>query len=252
VIESVHHGEVLELRLARPPVNALDPGLLKEIRRAVSSAPLEGARAVVLSGAPGLFCAGLDVPALAVLDRPRLEEGLKSFFGVMFDLATSVVPVAAAVTGHSPAGGAILAMFCDFRVMAEGAFGIGLTEVQVGIPMPRVVAGLARRVVGPREAELMCVTGQLMNPGDAAALGLVDEVAPPDEVVDRAVAWCRDVVARPARAVTETRKTMRQDLVNLVNTHREDDVQYLLDEWFKPEMQKTLKQFVERLKSPKR
>ncbi|HEX7112761.1 MAG TPA: enoyl-CoA hydratase/isomerase family protein, partial [Mizugakiibacter sp.] len=113
-----HEGGIRELRLARPPVNALNPALVAALRKAVEDAPGEGASALLLSGSPGMFSAGLDVPELLTLDRAHFAPFWRDFYGACAALARSPIPVAAAVTGHSPAGGAVLALMCDWRVMA--------------------------------------------------------------------------------------------------------------------------------------
>jgi enoyl-CoA hydratase/carnithine racemase len=141
------HGAVRELRLSRPPVNALSPELLQGLIDAVAAAPRAGAGALVVSGSEGMFTAGLDIPALLRLERDELAAALDVFFDAMEALATCPIPVAAAITGHSPAGGFVLAMFCDFRVMADGPYVIGLNEVRVGIPMPWIVAEAAARLI---------------------------------------------------------------------------------------------------------
>ena len=155
MIEIIEHGPVRELRLARPPANALDPGLLAEIGAQVESAPRAGARALVLSGSEGLFTGGLDVPVLIGLDRDGMAEALELFFDAMTKLAGSEVPVAAAITGHSPAGGAVLSLFCDWRVMADGPYRIGLNEVRVGIPMPILVADALAEALGVEVDDLV-------------------------------------------------------------------------------------------------
>jgi enoyl-CoA hydratase/carnithine racemase len=125
LITRLDHGQgptrVIELRLARPPVNALDPGLIGGLREALALALKDGAAGVVLSGAPGTFSGGLDVPALLKLDRAALGHTWQQFFGLLSDLAHCPVPVCAALTGHSPAGGTVLALFADYRVHALDA-----------------------------------------------------------------------------------------------------------------------------------
>ncbi|MEJ2188415.1 MAG: enoyl-CoA hydratase/isomerase family protein [Acidobacteriota bacterium] len=242
------HGPVHELRLDRPPVNALDPSLLQAVAEGVRLAPEQGARALVLSGREGMFSAGLDVPTLLGLDRDGLASAWELFFEVMEVIATSTLPVAAAITGHAPAAGAILALFCDWRVMEDGPFGIGLNEVRIGIPMPDVVAALAARTVGPRRAEALCVSGRLLEPREALAAGLVDRVVEQGQAVNSAVEWCTSTIEVPPRALAETRKTLRRDLVELLRRHRTDDTHRLVEEWFRPELQAALKAMVARLK----
>jgi len=248
MIDVIEHGEVLELRLNRPPVNALSPELLAAIGSQVRRAPTDGARAVVLSGSPGMFSGGLDVPRLFALDRRDLAAALEVFFDTIECLAASPVPVVAAITGHSPAGGAVLALACDWRVMAAGEFKIGLNEVRIGIPMPQIVASMVRRAVGARRAEDLCVTGRLLDPKSALEAGFIDAVAPPGQVVETAVNWCGDVISVPASALAETRARMRSDLVEIIERHGKRDAQRLSEAWFEPELQSAMKQLVARLK----
>src|SRR5690606_31965354 len=115
MLEKIDHGAVREIRLARPPVNALSPELVVALEAALAEAG-EQARAIVLSGQPGMFSAGLDMKALLARDRAQMAEFWAAFLALLKRLATSRVPVVAAITGHSPAGGAVMAIFCDQRV----------------------------------------------------------------------------------------------------------------------------------------
>jgi 3,2-trans-enoyl-CoA isomerase len=160
MLERLRHDDILELRLARPPVNALNPELLAQLREAIANAPGEGARGLVISGGPGVFSAGLDVPRLLTMERGELEGAWRQFFGVLEALARSPLPSVAAIAGHSPAGGAVISLFCDYRVMARGPFRIGLNEVQVGLIVPECIQHALRRVVGTYRAERLLVSGR--------------------------------------------------------------------------------------------
>ena len=166
----------------------------------------------MLSGAPGMFSAGLDVPYLLTLDRDGIAAAWAGFYDLLRALADSPVPIAAAITGHSPAGGAVMAIFCDRRVMAEGRFAIGLNEVQVGIPLPPALYGALRRVVGQRTAERLAVAGAMLRADEAYRVGLVDELAPPEEVVGRAIGWCETLLELPRGPMLTTRERARRDL----------------------------------------
>src|SRR5580700_2364764 len=181
-----NHGTVRELQLNRPPVNALNFDLVAALRQAVEAAPHNGVRALILSGASGKFSAGLDIPQLLGLDRTAIAALWRELYALLKALATSPIPIAAAITGHAPAGGTVLPLFCDRRIMAEGDFKLGLNEVQVGIPLPPVIVAALRRVVGPRHAESLGVSGALISPAEALTVGLVDELAPPGQVIERA------------------------------------------------------------------
>jgi 3,2-trans-enoyl-CoA isomerase len=247
MLEIYDHGAVRELRLARPPANALDPALIAALRRSVGEAAAGGARGLVLSGAPGFFTGGLDVPALLPLDRAAIRAAWQDFFVLLGELATSPIPVVAAITGHSPAGGCVLSLFADYRVMAEGPFKIGLNEVAVGIAMPAALHAAAVHVVGARWAERMCTTGELYTAEQARAIGLVDELVPVGEVVARAVGWCDGLLRLPPEALRKTRQVGRAGLVAALRAGGPDHLDALVDAWFSAETQATLAGVVARL-----
>lgn len=246
-----HEGGIRELRMARPPVNALDGELIRALRGAIEQAPVDGAQALVISGAPGLFSAGLDVPILLQLDRRGMEIVWRDFFGLCGALARSPIPSVAAITGHSPAGGAVIALFCDFRVMAHGTYRIGLNEVQVGITVPDFIQTALRRVVGAYRAERLAMEGAMLDADAAHAIGLIDELADVDHVLVRATGWLTELLKLPRQAMLGTRALARADLAALFADPNAFPVESLLESWFAPEAQATLRALVDRLK-PKR
>lgn len=247
MLETIDHGAVRELRLARPPANALDPTLIAALLEAVPAAPREGAGALVLSGRPGMFSGGLDVPALLKLDRVALADFLGDFLTLLRLLATSEIPVVAALTGHSPAGGAVLAIQCDHRIMAEGDFKIGTNEVQVGLPVPQVIHSVLVRVVGARQAERMSGRGLLFGASEALRIGLVDELVPMEAVVERACEVARDFTALPPTAMRRTRGLARRDLAAIYAREERATWEAFVDDWFSPETQIALHALAARL-----
>jgi len=252
MITTIDHDSIRELRLSHPPANALSPELIAALGEAVEKAPAEGARALVLSGAPGMFSAGLDVPQLLHFDRAAIREVWQSLYGMLRGLAASPIPIAAAITGHSPAGGAVIATYCDYRVMAEGKFKIGYNEVRVGIPMPVAILRCVARLIGERQAERLCAGGLLLPVSEALAIGLIDETAPADQVVERALDWCRAITALPPKAMAKTRDASRAGLIRCMDEGLAGELDQLVDNWFDPEAQGALHAMVERLAQKKR
>ena len=246
MIAVTNHGAVRELRLNRPPVNALNLELLSTLRTAVETAPQDGVRALVISGSPGRFSAGLDVPLLLGLDRTAMAAVWRELYALLKALARSPIPIAAAITGHAPAGGTVLPLFCDWRVGAEGDFKLGLNEVQVGIILPPIILAALRRQVGPRQAERLAVTGALISSQKAFSAGLLDELAASDRVVSRALEWCQALLALPAEAMAVTRWNARADLVGLFD-NLEPELEAVTEAWWKPHTQQALRALVERL-----
>src|SRR5690349_23534044 len=249
MLETIKHDTIRELRLARPPVNALDPALVRALRDAIAKAQSDGARGIVLSGREGMFSAGLDVPVLLMLSRDALRTFWGDFFGLCADIACAPIPIVAAITGHAPAGGAVLSIMCDYRVMADGAFKIGLNETQVGLAVPAPIQAMMRRLVGAYRAERLMVAGAMLEAADAMAIGFVDEIVATDLVVPRAIAWMSELLRLPPVAMSETRRLARADLAAVFADPAALPVEDFLDRWFAPEAQAVLQALVARLKS---
>jgi enoyl-CoA hydratase/carnithine racemase len=252
-VETVAHGEILELRLARPPVNALDPSLCDALREAVTTAARDGARGMALTGGPSVFSAGLDVPYLMSLgdNRAALMAAWDAFFAAARALVASPVPIAAGIAGHAPAGGCVLALCCDYRVMARSPdpakpFRIGLNETQVGLVAPEGIQRLLRRVVGTHRAERLLVGGMMPTTDEALAIGLVDEACPVDDAGPRAVAWAQALAALPRQPVLDTRAIARADAIEALDPGNVR-LDRFIESWYSADTQTALRSVLERL-----
>lgn len=253
LVDTQRHGDIVEVRLARPPVNALDPALCGAIRDALATAVTGGARGIALTSGPSVFSAGLDVPYLMSLgdDREALLHAWEAFFGAARAIAGCPVPVAAGVAGHAPAGGCVLALCCDHRVMASSSdpskpFRIGLNETQVGLAVPEGIQRLLRRVVGPHRAERMLVAGLMPTAEEALRIGMVDELAPAEEVAGRTVAWLQSLAALPRAPMLETRAIAREDVVEALRPAHVD-LDRFVEAWHGPDTQAALRAVLARL-----
>ena len=254
LIETADHGDIREIRLARAPVNALDTDLCRALIEALNAALDHGVRGIVLAGNPKIFSAGMDVPYLMSLgdDRKALLDAWQAFFGAARTLAESRVPVVAAITGHAPAGGCVLALCCDYRVMARSAdparpFALGLNETQVGLVVPEGIQRLMRRVVGTYRAERLLVAGEMVAGERALEIGLVDELADQDNVVARAVVWLQHLLGLPHQPMLQTRALARRDLVEALDPSL-SQLERFVDAWHAPDTQAALRALVDKLK----
>lgn len=249
MLDQIRHDDILELRLARPPVNALDSGLIRALREAIQAAPASGARGIILSGRSGMFSGGLDVPALLQLDRAGMAQTWRDLFGTCAALASSPIPSVAAITGHSPAGGAVLSIFCDYRIMARGSYRIGLNEVQVGLVVPEPIQRGLRRLVGTYKAERLMVSGTMLDSEQALSAGFVDELVDVDHVVARAQLWLNELLSLPPQAMSGTRQRARADLAGSFGDVDAMNMDEFVDGWFSEESQRILTALVAKLKS---
>jgi enoyl-CoA hydratase/carnithine racemase len=248
MLEIIDHGQIHEIRLARPPANALNKPLFDALDLALRDAS-KSSEAVVVSGQPGMFCAGLDVPELIQLDRRAFSQLLLSFLQTTRTIALMPVPTVFALTGHAPAGGIVLAVFGDYRIMPRGPFKTGLNEVRVGLMVPSMVHGALVRLIGAHQAERILVSGELMDAEKAARIGLVDELAEnPEAVVSRAIDWCEEHLSLPGHAMRETRAMARADFRMSFDIDLEQEAGRFTDFWFREDTQSILGTMVESLK----
>ncbi len=258
MLERIDHDGILELRLARPPVNALDLELLTALREAIDTAPDAGARALILSGRPGVFTAGLDLPWLVAQGIDAVEATWMAFGGVCRALAASPLLSVAAIGGYSPAGGAVISLYCDYRVMARspsgddpaaqrGPYRIGLNEVQVGLFVPDAIQYALRRQLGAYRPERLMVAGAMPTAEEALSIGLVDELTAGEDVIARAKAWLMAMLAMPQAAQRETRRVARRDLLDSIDDPARMDLPRFLEAWQSPETQAVLRAVLARL-----
>lgn len=241
-----HAQGVRELRLARPPVNALNPALVSLLNSALADAQ-NLHRAVVLSGQPGLFTGGLDVRELARLSLPEMQAFLQDFLALQRRIASAAVPVVAAITGHSPAGGTVLALFCDHRIMARGAYRIGLNEVPIGLTPGEIIYRSFERLVGARVASDWAMRGVLVESDAALQVGLVDELADLPDVISRAVAYAQELLSLPNQAFQMTRTIARADLVALFDARRCAELLEQINRlWFSEETRQRMIQLLQK------
>lgn len=235
MLEIHDHGPVRELRLARPPVNALNRALLEALVQAIDVATDDASvahapRALVLSGVPHMFSAGLDVREV-IAGEASVRALVSAFFAVQERLARSPIPVVAAISGHSPAGGAVLALVCDHRIMAEGPYRIGLNEVEVGLYPGETVYRLFVRLVGASRAASLLPRGAMLDPAAARDAGLVDEIVPLERVVPRALELATALTELPPIAYRRTRSLVRADLLALFDDPPERPETMLASGW---------------------
>ena len=240
-----HHDDVAEIRMDRAPANALDHALVEQLLGALDTVQASAARALILTGRPGMFSGGLDVPALIDCQRPEIERFWQLFFRLGCRLASSPIPVIAALSGHAPAGGAVLALQCDYRIGINGNFKIGLNEVQVGLPVPGTILLALEEVIGLRQARRIATRGTLLPMAEALAIGLVDELVEADVLIPTALTRARELLALPPVAMNTTRLAGKARLIEAyVNCN---DVAMATDWWFSAETQAEMRKLVERL-----
>ena len=206
------HGEVVLVRIDRPPANALDIELLQEAVAVAEGLSGRTPAAAVLTGRHGFFSAGVDlklVPTLDAAGQRAMVEGINRLAGTLYGLP---FPLVCAVTGHAIAGGMVIALCADYRVgSTQGK--LGLTELRAGVPYPAVPIAVVRAELGPVASRVLALRAHLVDPEEALALGLVDELAAPEDVLGRALEVAGEMAALPTQAYATTKRELRAETI---------------------------------------
>lgn len=252
-------GSVATLTLNRPPVNSLNLELNEAISRGLRDVRRNhpSARALLLNSSnPRILSAGLDLHVLYdPSSRESLETFWRSFQQVFLDLYSYRLATVAAIEGHAPAGGCMLAMACDHRVMSSdsGTNTIGLSETKLGIAAPYWMARQMVDIVGSRRAERSLGLGLLYNAEEALDVGLVDEVVSSrSEVMPRAVEEAELWAGIPAEARYVGKMLTRGPLVKDLESRREEDVENFCIFVMSDDVQRGLGMYLESLKKRKK
>ena len=200
------------IRLARPPMNALDIELQEGIRAAADeAADRRDVAAVIVYGGEKVFAAGADIKQMQTMSYTDMVDRSSALQSALSAVARIPKPTVAAITGYALGGGCELALCCDFRVAGDNAK-LGQPEILLGvIPGAGGTQRLAR-LIGPARTKDLIYTGRFVDSAEALAIGLVDEVVPADEVYAAARRRVERYVGGPAYALRAAKEAIDRGL----------------------------------------
>jgi enoyl-CoA hydratase/carnithine racemase len=246
MIESSLHGRVAVLTLAHGKANALDLELCGEIVRRFAELRTSSAQAVVLTGTGRIFSAGVNLIRLLDGGKAYVQEFLPVLEQAFRTVFFCPKPVVAAVNGHAIAGGCVLACAADRRLMARNAGRIGVTELLVGVPFPPMAFEIMRFAAAPRHLHEIIFAGATYPPEHATGYGLIDDIADPPQLLDRALAAAEELVALSPAAFALMKQQVRQPVQDHLDRHGDAFNQAANDIWTKPEAAARIRDYVSR------
>ncbi|XP_037974559.2 enoyl-CoA delta isomerase 1, mitochondrial [Plutella xylostella] len=247
---AVDNAGVATVTMQRLPVNSLNLDLLTEMNKTLDDLAKNKTRGMILTSAsPTVFSAGLDIMEMYNPDFKRAETFWNTLQDVWLKLFGSGYPTAAAINGHAPAGGCLLALSCEYRVMATGKFTIGLNETALGIVAPTWFIDSMCNTISSREAEFALTTGRMFSVDEALKTGLIDETA-----ADKAgtIEKCRGFIKKFERispmARAATKQKIREIPLRKLMQNRQKDTEEFLNYLKNPMVQKGLEMYIASLK----
>ncbi|XP_032000977.1 enoyl-CoA delta isomerase 1, mitochondrial isoform X3 [Hylobates moloch] len=242
------------MKFKNPPVNSLSLEFLTEL--VISLEKLENDKSfrgvILTSDRPGVFSAGLDLTEICGRSPAHYAEYWKAVQELWLRLYQSNLVLVSAINGACPAGGCLVALSCDYRILADNPrYCIGLNETQLGIIAPFWFKDTLENTIGHRAAERALQLGLLFPPAEALQVGLVDQVVPEEQVQSTALSEIAQWMAIPDHARQLTKAMMRKATASRLITQRDADVQNFVSFISKDSIQKSLQRYLQRLKEKK-
>jgi len=234
------------LTLSNPPANALDLEFMQAILAELDEVEASEARALILTGENNVFSAGADL--FRVLDEGAsyIAEAGATMSRLFERLFRFPKPTVAAVNGHAIAGGSVIACACDYRVCVAGDARLGFSELAVGVPFPRWALEILRFGVGWKHVRDVALMARTFGPDEALRIGIVDEVVPPGELMERATKAATRLGRIPRETFALTKGALLAPAVARVEAlgqAHDDEVARL---WASDEVKASIRSFLER------
>ncbi|GLR15626.1 enoyl-CoA hydratase/isomerase family protein [Portibacter lacus] len=216
----IDKGEFEICQFNNGKASALNLELISDLGQYFSSFHEKSAKGVILNGQGSIFSVGLDMKELIGQSEAETEIFFKAFFDLTLNIVKAEFPVVSAINGHSPAGGCVLAIASDYRVMADDdKYKIGLNELPVGVMPTPAIFELYSFWIGRRRAYQNLLTGRLMDPLEAKTMGLVDELVPLDQVLETAELKMKEYLSYDYKTWCGMKSNLR---LNLISTMEND------------------------------
>ncbi len=237
------------VQLNRGKVNAINQQMVNELRATFDDLLKDDSvKGVVLTGIPHFFSAGLDVIELYGYDKSQIETFFAAFGALHLQLATFPKPLICAITGYAPAGGCVLAIAADYRVMADDEkYTIGLNEVAVNIQISNNLVTAYAFWLGNSKANQYLLEGKLLSAEEALTSGLIDETVALEDVLPQAEKKMQHYLRADESIFKNTKKKLRKQWLNVIDADASKDLNEAIQLWWHPNIRAKMKAFIDSL-----
>ncbi len=242
--------DVTRLVLKNGRGNPLSPALLEELNQAMDDLILAPPKVLIIDAAgSSVFSGGFALPIIASWPRKELESFFNRFLAIIHKILRIDSFTMTVLEGSAVAGGFILTLASDIRIVGSGKARFGLPEVDLGVSVPAGAGALLEWRTSPRAALLMASTGKLIDAQTAIELGYASHKA--DDPLALALELADKIAQKPGSGVSKTRRYFNHRVREAM---KETDALFMedfLDSWFSPEGQACIQAQAKRLSSKK-
>jgi len=242
---------IVRLSLDHGGGNPLSRQLVDELEGVIGDLEAEPPRALVLDGGTGrLFSGGFDLIEVLDFDRRDTRRFFKRFFELLARVVELPCPSIAAVHGSAVAGGFLLSLACDFRVVEDGPHKLGLSEVDLGVAVPPSGQVLLAARTSAAVSLRLSTFGTLLTPDEALACGYAELLA--NDARAEAIALARALAAKPGFAVAMTKRAAGKELARRMREADSVSFDDFVATWWSEPAQERLRDLARRLAAAKR
>lgn len=238
------------LRMQKKPVNSLSLKTITAMNISLEKLEQDDRinGLIITSVIPKIFSGGLELTELYQPQKETLRELWRVFHEFWLKLYSSRLVTVAAINGHAIAGGCVIALCCDYRIMASSPYKIGLNETQVGLQAPMCILDSMVNVVGRKTGERALKLSELFLPAEALKIGLVDEVVADDAVLESARREVKKWLQVPGHARQLTKEALRKPTIDRMIARTDESIDLMYNMLSDDVTQKVLGNYLASLK----
>ncbi len=242
-LELSKNGSISTVTLNRGKVNAINERVVEELSGVFHElADDPDVRAIILTGKGYFFTYGFDIPEFLGYTKDDFIRYLKKFTDFYTYLFVYGKPVIAALNGHTIAGGCMLAMACDYRIMVSGKAKISLNEINFGSSLFAGSVEMLKWLAGKRIAATIALCGTMYFPEDACRVGLIDQITTEADLYATAEQVAAQYAEKDPAAFRSIKKLLRKPTADEMTKREMESIVEFVEIWYSENMWKRLQE----------
>jgi 3,2-trans-enoyl-CoA isomerase len=230
------------MTLNRGKVNALNEPLIEQLNSSfISLEDDEAVKAIIITGQGKFFSFGFDIPEFFSYSKESFTRYLIKFTQLYTSMFLFPKPIVAALNGHAIAGGCMLSLACDYRIMVSEKAKISLNEISFGAIVFSGSIELLKYCVNQRNAESILFSGKMYSAEEAIRLGLIDQISSFEKLLDDSKKIARELSNNDKEVFRGMKNLLRKPVVEEMKKREMDSIREFVDIWYSKETRKNLK-----------
>ena len=244
LIQTDIQNNIAIFSLNRGVINALNANMIHRINDELDKVEkMQNVHGVILTSSNSKFYSiGLDLPELFPLTDEEFTKFFQDFSQLCVKILSFPKPVIASINGHAIAGGCILALACDYRLVKEGNVKMGLNEIKLGVPVPYIAECILKDLIGIYQTRYVSETGEFFSPEKLLAIGLIDEIVPEDTLQDHAIVKINKIANHSLKAYSKIKEIRNEQILERFEKNNQRTTEEFVKLWYSPIARERLKE----------